>query len=239
MHWHPASKPKSPLIVNCKAGNLRPIFPSKPLAQRRVSTHKQSVRDLFTSQSGLDIMLSPWIMAHFNVIALIVLVTWFTLLRVAYNIDFLRLGNKPSLRFIYWFVVVFVSLALIGYSVYFVSTRHFNEMTDVASVLSPDGRHRATVLRSAWVDIIYDVVLESNEPTPPFANHIPLLAQEIGGVSFGNNEPSGSARLIWSQDSRVVTLWFGNTPMFGYDLRRQTVLDPSSNAEVFRSLSGR
>jgi hypothetical protein len=196
------------------------------------------VRDFFTNQSGYDIMLSPWIMAHFNVIAVIVLFVWFALIRIAYNIDFLGLGNKPFIRFLYWFFVVLVSLALLGYSILFGATRYFDGMHEVASALSPNGRHRAAVLRSTWVQITYDVVDESNDPTPPFSYHVPFLSQEIGGVSFTNNDPTGQPRLVWTQDSQIVTLWLGSSPMFGYNFTTQTVIDPTRNPDLFRNLQG-
>jgi hypothetical protein len=193
----------------------------------------------FTSQPAYDIVLSPWIMAHFYPFAGIVLFAWFALIRLAYKVDFLRLDQRPGTRLIYWFTVVLISLALIGYLGFFAVNSNFNELHPVDSSLSPDGHKRATILRSSWVEIIYDLVVESNDPTPPFSQHIPLLAHGAGSASFGNNEPSQPPHIVWSNDSMIVSLWFGQSPQFAYDFSRDVVIDPAHEPATFSEMLSR
>lgn len=148
---------------------------------------------------------------------------WFTAAYIFVKLNPFNFNDRLFFKLLIWFVLIITSLGLLGYAV--VGISQYSAVKSVASAISPDGQLQATYVQISWVDASFDLVINKNEPKP-------IIAHSLGGLHFGGPGPKEEPEVLWSPDSKLVSVWYGGKAYFAYDFRSQVPLSHDQLLEL-------
>lgn len=217
-----AEPPKVTVACNKRTALLNPFLFLKSSAHkglaRQVLKHHKSTMEFAPTLFGLwggSLIFSAWIINDFLRISACVVLCWFIITCILIRLNPFGLRDRPFLKILFWFFVLGGSLTVCTIAV--LGSWQYSSVHSMVSQSSPDGTKRATLMCSDRIDVSYDLIIEPNRSRP-------ILARSVGGFHFAEPSFSENPDIIWSADSTLVTVWFGEKAAFAFDFRADSPL---------------
>lgn len=156
-----------------------------------------------------NLSLSPWLEAWVWRYFWVFLLGWALALTAAVSLKFISFTGIDRRRTIRRFILLMVGLSLPHLALAGVMNMlNTGETPPIAVAVSPDLQRKVEVHEIDYRDASYELYSS--------ANHHPILTRRIGGAGEASGEPA-VARLTWSKDSKVVSLWLNGKVEFLHD----------------------